>query len=329
MQDITSSNPVKYLQEKKVLQIYKNRLSQWPYACDDLGPIGRVKKEDGLELSYLQPNQKYNINWLVVDCDEPDACGLWIDKPVPAPNIIIGNKDNGHAHLFWGIATRINIAEGKNKKAWTYYNAIQRAYNVELGGDWAFTGLIAKNPLSARWWVNIPSDNLYTLSDLCAHIELNNKKYNKPKRQVTGEGRNVETFEHTRLTMYREVYRAGYSWPLEVCIARAIMVAEEHNFNTYLYAMSHKECEYIGRSVGKYVFNHQSPEGRSAWARYKGAKGNATIKKNAVDRAEKIREYARNNPAATNLQIALALNVHRNTVTKALKEGSERGKRRF
>ena len=84
-----------------------------------------------------------------------------------------------------------------------------------------------------------------------------------------------------------------------------------------------RECETIGKSVGKWVYAHMSPAGFLEWCHKRAKYGNSKsieirhAKANA--KAEIIRKYKSNHPEASNRFIAKVLGFSLDTVNRAFR----------
>ena len=80
-----------------------------------------------------------------------------------------------------------------------------------------------------------------------------------------------------------------------------------------------RECETIGKSVGKWVYRNMSAEGFRKWGDQRRKKSISVRQAAAAIRAKNIQEYKKNNPEVSNRDIAKLLSCSRETVNKALR----------
>ncbi len=110
---------------------------------------------------YIQANGPTHKYWLVFDVDKPNASLDWYDSGAPAPNIVATNRDNGHAHLIYGLEVSIRTAPDGRSAPLRYAAVVENALREKLGADIGYAGLICKNPLNPHWQVSTWEPCLY------------------------------------------------------------------------------------------------------------------------------------------------------------------------
>ena len=86
---------------------YQN-LPHKPYCTDELG-AGLIirQKKTAIQMPYIQHNPPCFISSLVFDVDRSDAYFAWSDANLPTPTWIAKNRQNGHAHIGYMLATPV------------------------------------------------------------------------------------------------------------------------------------------------------------------------------------------------------------------------------
>jgi hypothetical protein len=84
--------------------------------------------------------------WMVFDIDREGAAIAWEDANLPAPAWAAVNRENGHAHLAYGLSVPVLVAENARRAPIRYLQGIEGAYREALQADRGYSGLITKNP---------------------------------------------------------------------------------------------------------------------------------------------------------------------------------------
>ena len=137
-------------------------LSEAPYLprCSDNKTAARVRpREYAIRYPYMQVNQPDRVSWLVFDLDHVNSL-IWEDENLPAPNLVVRNRRNGHAHLFYAIVP-VCTSENARSKPIQYMKAVYEAMVARLQADPAYSGPVAKTPAQI----------------VCIYIVLINKKF--------------------------------------------------------------------------------------------------------------------------------------------------------
>ncbi len=236
------------------LSLFAERLPARPYCTDELTFGLRIRpKSAAAQCRYVQPNNPNQTSWLVFDVDHGDAALRWSDVNLPAPSLIVVNRENGHAHLLYAIETPV-FGSPEHQKPMRLLAAIYHAYLVKLDADCGYSGLISKNPLHSHWHVIARSDAVYSLGDLAEWVDL--AKYKKlPKEAAeSGLGRNCTMFDRLRKWAYQELrlYRE---------------VGDSKVWDRYVYAQATKmndfpsplpisEVRAIAKSTARWCWKH-------------------------------------------------------------------------
>lgn len=225
---------------------------------------------------YIQPNGSTHKYWLVFDVDRPDATMCWDAIGAPAPNIVVTNRVNGHAHLIYGLEVSVRTAPDGSFAALRYAAAIESALRAKLGADEGYTGLICKNPLHSHWLVSTWEPHLYTLNWLADYLDLS--VYNGSKRLPNqGLGRNCNLFEYLSSWAYKAI-RQG--WPEYDRWYEAVLTrASAYNNREFKSPLPTSEIKATAKSVAKWTHQRMTPEGFCAWQARQGAKGGKVSKR--------------------------------------------------
>ena len=177
----------------------------------------------------------------------------WQEREIAAPNIAAMNRDNGHAHLFYGLTLPVHTDPEKYGPAIRYAAAVEAAYRDALDADLAYSGFLAKNPLHARWLVQTWQEALYDLDWLADFRGVNLKHYRDRRTLLPGYGigRNCDPFDRLRRWSYRAVLRGN--WPTldawqAACRATAL------GLNDFAAPLDAREVYGIAKSVARWTW---------------------------------------------------------------------------
>ena len=251
-----------------------------PYCTDDFGSGVRVRSlKQALNKCYIQANPPMLRVWSIYDIDRPGGGLAWDNANLPPPSWATINKDNGHAHLVYGLAAPVltNSMEARQAPL-KYLNAVESAFRAKLGGDDGYSGLITKNPAHPLWWTVLGPELAFELGELAEWVDLDRfKSHQGVKVAEVGLGRNVTVFDFVRLWSYRKVrefkgQQGGFvHWQKAVyerCLAR------NADFGT---PMNYSEAYQIAKSVARWTWSRfdleASDERFSKLQTLRGAKG--------------------------------------------------------
>ncbi|MBQ1196975.1 MAG: replication initiation protein [Spirochaetaceae bacterium] len=255
----------------ELYQTFQNCLPQKPYCTDDLLSGLKIRSiEHAIKKRYIQPNKPTDLKWLIYDVDRSTAHFDWDDLHCPAPNFTVMNEQNGHAHLFYGLEVPVYMQMGASSNPIRYVSSIDVALTMKLDADPNYAKLIAKNPLNDFWSSNVWRNESYTLDELADWLDLSKYQDKRVRLPDVSLGRNCNLFDQTRFFAYREIrkpvenYLFDEMYGIDDFILRCQRYAILHN--NFEIPLEKKECETIGLSVGKWVYNHMSPQGFIEWA---------------------------------------------------------------
>ncbi|ODN41527.1 replication initiation protein [Piscirickettsia litoralis] len=190
------------LPKERVLETFKSSLPKKPYCSYKLSEgLSIWPAELALKTNYIQPNSPMSIHWMVIDIDRPESALLYEKLNLPTPNIIVINKTNGHSHYYYKV-DEVYTSKNASIKAQRYYEAVKKAYVKALDADPAYTGLIAKNPVSDQWLTLYLTAHEYQLGELASHVKLESLFIPKSRKIRDEDGRNVQLFDTLRFWAY-------------------------------------------------------------------------------------------------------------------------------
>lgn len=260
-----------------LLETFRTELPQKPYCTDDLKFGLKIRPaETAIRKRYLQYNKPTDLRWFVYDVDRSTAHFDWYDCKCPAPNITVMNKQNGHAHLFYGLEVPVHTQTTAKKNPIRFASSIDVAMIKALSADENYAELICKNPFNDFWDTKVWRDTSYDLAELADNLDLSAYKDARIRLPEFGLGRNCNLFDATRFYAYREIrkpienYLFDEFYSEEDFISRCICYAENHNL--FKNPLPEREILSIGKSVGKWVYRNMSPEGFFEWAEKRRAR---------------------------------------------------------
>ena len=208
-------------------------------------------------MAEIAPDPPGWLTALRFDIDTEGGGAAWIEAELPAPNLVIINPRNGHAHLVYllGAWVQTDFSDPRRLKVVRYAAAIERAYTAVLGADPAYTGRFQHNPLSDAYVTKIGRDAPYSLDELARYVDLNEPS--QKKSPPTGIGRNVETFDRLRRWAYVAVadWRIGtYDAWSGVVADRAEQIAADVGAGSPRGPLEANEVGHIVKSVARWVW---------------------------------------------------------------------------
>ena len=105
----TSPYQVESTSPHSLKQAFITLIPSRPYCSDDLGLGLRIRpRHQAVTSTYLQLNAPTDFCFLPFDIDRAHAAFAWEEGNLPAPNIIVANPANGHAHLIYMLADPVH-----------------------------------------------------------------------------------------------------------------------------------------------------------------------------------------------------------------------------
>jgi len=208
-------------------------------------------------MAEIAPDPPGWLTALRFDIDSEGGGAAWIEAELPAPNLVVVNPRNGHAHLIYllGAWVQTDFSDSRRLKVVRYAAAIERAYTAALGADPAYTGRFHHNPLSDAYVTKIGRDTPYSLDELARYVDLNEPALKK--NPPTGIGRNVETFDRLRRWAYVAVadWRIGtYEAWYGAVADRGGQIAANVGAESPRGPLKQSEVGHIVKSVARWVW---------------------------------------------------------------------------
>jgi len=208
-------------------------------------------------MAEIAPDPPGWLTALRFDIDTEGGGAAWIEAELPAPNLVVINPSNGHAHLIYllGAWVQTDFGDSRCLKVVRYAAAIERAYTAALGADTAYAGRFHHNPLSEAYVTKIGRDAPYSLDELARYVDLNEPA--QKKNPPTGIGRNVETFDRLRRWAYVAVadWRIGNYDAWHGAVAdRGAQIAANVGAESPRGPLKASEVGHIVKSVARWVW---------------------------------------------------------------------------
>ena len=303
------------------LELFEEFLPFKPYATNDLTRgLSICRKQSAITKRYLQHNPPAKIHWLVFDCDQAGALLTATQLGhCPAPNFEVVNPANGHAHLFYGLASPVVRTSAGRAQPLRYLASVEYALRETLGGDYGYAGLISKNPLHPSWTLIEHQPSLWALAELSEFLNLPAKL---PKRALSvGLGRNCALFEAGRRWAYRSVLGYRLTGTLET-FSKAVFDTCQ-GLNDFPEPLPMAEVKATAKSIARWTWKHYTgrltDEQFSAVqaSRARKGRGVARYHHNAVERLAIVLQARK--PGAVAKQVAEANGIGYATIKRWLK----------
>ena len=239
------------------LELFERNLPKRPYCTDDLDFGLQIRdKLKAIEKRYIQPNHPVRKYWLPYDIDRPGAGYDWELKDAPAPNIVVENPKNLHAHLLYGLEVPVYTSPGAHIKPLRYAGAIDNALAKKLGADMGYSGLIVKNPLNTKAWTDREyEERLYDLDWLADYLDLECYWDRRRKLPDYGLGRNCTLFNRLRRWSYRAINRDAWG---SAAAWQAGVLHKATEYNDFAVPLSFGDVKSTARSVSRWVWENFS-----------------------------------------------------------------------
>ncbi len=241
---------------KNLLEHYYSVLPKFPKCTDDfIFGVRGYPKEIAVQKAIIQHNAPNNLYWMVFDIDCEEAGASWIYTDSLAPNLIVSNPKNGHAHYFYGLKEPVHTQTGSRLAPIKYFGAIYQALVKDLEADVGYRQFLSKNPLNqSRWNVLRAAPDLYTLKDLAQGLDLEGPDgiLNKKLNLLASGGRNCELFAHVSQWAYKECSKYSHqgSW-----FSAVLQQSHEYNFS-FDFPLPSNEILSTAKSIANYTWEH-------------------------------------------------------------------------
>ena len=182
-----------------------HRWPRRPYCTDDLeNGIYPRSLASAIRRPYIQANPPHLRVWTIYDVDRAGGAIAWEDGGLPPPSWAAANRENGHAHLVWGLSAPVLVDSPDMRQApMRYLCAVESAFRAQLSADTGYSGLITKNPVHPLWRTLRGPRIAYELGELADWVDLPKHLPRRQPEQI-GLGRNVTIFDLVRKYAYRQ-----------------------------------------------------------------------------------------------------------------------------
>lgn len=290
----------------KLQSFNEERLPRAPYCTDDRqhGLVIRPLRS-AIKKRYIQFNPPHALYWIVLDIDMPIIGSLTMSKilegEIPQPNFLVENRENGHAHAFFGLKTPVAKGDHASRSALNYAAAIEAALIRAFGADALYTNLISKNPLNSHWNLIDLRSELYTLGELNEKLDLSGPSKNVMRRitlekaKAQGIGRNCQMFNRIRSYAYRTVIEHRQSASFNEW--QRLLISKAEAYNDFPDPLLPKELSHIVKSVARWTWSKYTAKSTAEFSRMqaeRGAKGGrASAQKRLADAGDGFNEHMR------------------------------------
>lgn len=178
--------------------------------CDYDKTATRIRpREYAIRYPYMQVNRPGMVSWLIFDLDHTKAM-IWEDVGLPAPNLIVRNRQSGHSHLYYAISPVCTTVSARSSPI-AYMKAVYAAFAVRLDADTEFhSGPVAKTPGHPWWLTHELHSHVYELGELADYVKLASAspwEKKGPRLDEVSHSRHCILFEHLRYYAYSIVNR--------------------------------------------------------------------------------------------------------------------------
>ncbi|WP_417276019.1 replication initiation protein [Castellaniella sp.] len=232
------------------LKYFTDNLPAKPYCSNDLAYGLQIRPaKTAMTAKYIQHNKPTQSAWLVFDCDYPGALEDAEFNNLPAPNIVVINRENGHSHLMYSLETPVYTCSNARLKPLRYLAAIDYSLTKALKADTGYVGKICKNPLHEDWLTCLIRAKSWSMGEFAEYLTLPTKL---PKKALEeGYGRNCTMFELLRKWAYIELVKyTNHDKFLKACYNQAA------SFNIFPHPLSEPEIRGIAKSVGQWTWKY-------------------------------------------------------------------------
>lgn len=253
---------------------WQNQIPANPLAADVFADgVYRMPREEALRLAHIEFNTGAQIRWLNFDIDQPDSYDALDRSNLPAPNIFVSNRSNGHGHALYALDGFIGLTDASRMAPIRLAADIQRGMTRRLGADPRYQNRLAKNPLSARWASSFMAPSPYHLTDLLAALDRADIRRPPDRIDTTGLGRNCDLFDIVRVWAYAKMRTAKATMSPDQWREAVFSEVAIHNLG-YAQPLSVAETRGIAKSIATWTwkrFNREAFSDIQASRRLKGA----------------------------------------------------------
>ncbi|WP_018694178.1 replication initiation protein [Algicola sagamiensis] len=174
----------------------------YPRCSDDKTARLSLPRDLATKHPYMQVNRPGMESWLIFDLDH-DNPWIWEEAGLPAPNLIVMNRNEGSSHLFYAIKPVCTSLRARAHPI-RYKKAIYEAMARKLRADASYSGPVAKTP-GHPWWSTTEIHNIeYSLGELADYVDLEEKpRWSRgPDIEGNSHSRHCLLFEEARYYAY-------------------------------------------------------------------------------------------------------------------------------
>jgi hypothetical protein len=299
-----------------IMQVFVEVLPKKPYCTNQLGHLLIRPKDMALKHAYIQFNPIHRTYWLVFDIDYPQR-RYWYDEwDLPTPNIEVVNPKNDHQHLFYLLDPAVFTLRQARQDILKLAADVDRGLTELLDADRGYGKLIAKNPFSDCWFVEVWNEKEWCLTELIQWIPKKLLKQKRKPKEEIGLGRNCIVFEKTRLFAYSEWRRLKFNDDVRL-FENVYAKALDFN-NDFIIPMQLQEVKSITRSVCKWTAKHHTEADFSYIQKERNLISQDVRKAKSDKRAKEIIAYKDLHPEMSIREIANILGISKSSVHRYL-----------
>lgn len=251
---------------------YLKTLPLKPYCTNQLGRRLRILDAPrAVEFANIQHNTPLVWRWMIFDIDGEDSYTRAENRGCPPPNFIALNRENGHGHAGYLLATPVTAFDTSSRRAMKFFEDVERGMTNRLGADRAYPGFLSKSPFCPRWETDWQAVNPYRLDTLNDYLDKTDKR--KPLvRGMSAVGRNATLFDALRKWAYKNWYKAKKAGKSQAEFETMIREIADGINATFPVRLSHAEIKSVCRSVVKWVWEKFSLERFSGRQKFRALK---------------------------------------------------------
>lgn len=243
-------------------------LQEAPYLarCSDDKTATRIRpREYAIRYPYMQINRPGMVSWLIFDLDHTNSL-IWSDEDLPAPNLVVRNRANGHSHLYYAIPS-VCTTENARAKPIQYMKAVYAALAARLNADKEYnSGPVAKTPGHPWWSTTELHNHVYELGELADYVDLAVSPWGKgPQIDDLGHSRHCILFEQLRFFAYSIVNRER-DYGTFTAFTRALEAFAHNNNNYHKHGFSENlplsSLKATVKSVARWTWDRYSGDSR-------------------------------------------------------------------
>lgn len=232
------------------INIFKENLTAKPF-CRNFKdePVRILPKSKAINYNNIQTDHPQWQNYFVVDIDTN-----WLnvlDKTQLKPNLLVSNKENARAHLFFRIEALCKT-ESARIKPLKYAASIEKSLCFQLEGDSCFNNQTTKNPIKTDFYRVLSfRDKAYSFSELHEYLDLSKRAVTQ---EISGLSRNCDMFDIVRYKAYEIAKTYQNKSDFDSFYKFLLNYAEKNN--TFKNPLVISEINSVVKSVAKWTFKN-------------------------------------------------------------------------